>query len=80
MVMFEVFMEGYKVVSNEVFEIQNVVVELFRKCEVFQFEFRDQLIKVGEVKKRIDMIMGDDLGEEDDDFILINEFIRLCID
>ncbi|KAK0654349.1 hypothetical protein QBC41DRAFT_332182 [Cercophora samala] len=76
----EVFTEGHKVASNEVFEIQNAVAELFRKCEALQFELRDQLIKAGEVKKRIDTITGDDLGEDDDDPISINELTRSRID
>ncbi|KAK3332519.1 hypothetical protein B0T19DRAFT_105422 [Cercophora scortea] len=61
----EVFTEGHRLVSSEVFQINNAVAELFRKCEALQGELRDQINKVNEVKTRIDRITGDDSADDE---------------
>lgn len=62
----EVFSEGHRVVSADVFELNDAVAELFRKCEALQVELKDQIVKVNEVKKRIDTITGEDEAGDDE--------------
>ncbi|KAK4169510.1 hypothetical protein QBC43DRAFT_63555 [Cladorrhinum sp. PSN259] len=61
----EVFTEGHKVVSAQVFQLNFAVAELFRKCEALQDELKDQIVKAAEAKKRIDNITGEDSGDEE---------------
>ncbi|KAK3995953.1 hypothetical protein QBC44DRAFT_4374 [Cladorrhinum sp. PSN332] len=61
----EVFTEGHKVVSAQVFQLNHAVAELFRKCEALQDELKDQIVKAGEAKKRIDNITGEDSGDDE---------------
>lgn len=61
----EVFTEGHKVICPEVSELNSAVAELFRKCEALQVELREQIIKVDEVKKRIDTITGYDSADDE---------------
>lgn len=61
----EVFTEGHRLVSTEVFELNNAVAELFRKCEALQFELQEQIFKANEVKQRIDTISGNESGDDE---------------
>ncbi|KAJ4385029.1 Nucleoporin nup82 [Neurospora sp. IMI 360204] len=55
----EIFTEGHRLVSSEVFELNNAVAELFRKCEALTFELKEQINKVYEVNQRIETISGE---------------------
>ncbi|KAK4231565.1 hypothetical protein QBC38DRAFT_466073 [Podospora fimiseda] len=70
----EVFTEGHKVVSAQVFQLNHAVAELFRKCEALQDELKDQLVKASEAKKKIDKITGEDSG--DDEPVSVDMLIR----
>ncbi|KAK0622889.1 hypothetical protein B0T14DRAFT_427619 [Immersiella caudata] len=61
----EVFTEGHRLVSTEVFDLNNAVAELFRKCEALQSELQEQIIKANEVKQRIDTISGTESGDDE---------------
>jgi nucleoporin NUP82 len=61
----EVFTEGHRLVSAEVFELNNAVAELFRKCEALQLELQEQIVKANEVKQRIDTISGNESGDDE---------------
>jgi len=61
----EMFTEGHRIVSNEVFELNNAVAELFRKCEALRVELQDQITKANEVKQRIDTISGNESGDDE---------------
>ncbi|KAK3357725.1 hypothetical protein B0T25DRAFT_589934 [Lasiosphaeria hispida] len=62
----ELLTEGHRLVSTEVFDLNNAVAELFRKCEALQSELREQIIKANEVKQRVDMISGNDDSGDDE--------------
>lgn len=61
----EVLTEGHKVVASHVFDLNHAVAELFRRCEALQDELRDEIFKVGEAKKRIDNITGEDSADDE---------------
>jgi len=61
----EVFTEGHRLVSTEVFELNNAVAELFRKCEALQSELQEQIVKANEVKQRINTISGNESGDDE---------------
>lgn len=61
----EIFTEGHKLVSAEVFELNNAVAELFRKCEALQSELQQQISKANEVKQRIETISGNESGDDE---------------
>ncbi|KAK4459112.1 hypothetical protein QBC42DRAFT_208632 [Cladorrhinum samala] len=61
----EVLTEGHKVVASHVFELNHAVAELFRRCEALQDELKDEIVKVGEAKKRIDNITGEDSADDE---------------
>ncbi|KAK3322591.1 hypothetical protein B0H66DRAFT_210019 [Apodospora peruviana] len=61
----EVFDDGHRLVSNEVFDLNNVVAELFRKCEALHYELREQIKKTNEVRNRIEQITGEESGDDE---------------
>lgn len=61
----ELFTEGHQIVSGEVFELNNAVAELFRKCEALHSELREQIIRANEVKRIVDEITGEDEDEDE---------------
>jgi nucleoporin NUP82 len=48
-----------------VFELNNAVAELFRKCEALRSELQEQIAKANEVKQRIDTISGNESGDDE---------------
>ncbi|KAK4190134.1 hypothetical protein QBC35DRAFT_491463 [Podospora australis] len=74
----ELFTEGHKVISSEVFELNNAVAELFRKYEALADELREQLMKAHEVKRRMDTITGEDLDDEEP--VSVDEITRSRIE
>ncbi|KAK1756231.1 hypothetical protein QBC47DRAFT_460087 [Echria macrotheca] len=78
----EVFTEGHRVVSTEVFELNNAVAELFRKCEALHAELHSQIDKVNEVKQRIDTISGNESGDDEpvSEDMLIKDRLRIAKD
>jgi nucleoporin NUP82 len=60
----EVFTEAHKVISTEVENINNAVAELFRKCQMLQGELREQIAKANQNKRTIDVITGEESGDE----------------
>jgi len=61
----EVLTEAHRIVSTEVFDLNNAVAEVFRKCESLQLELQEQIAKVNEVKRRIDTISGYESGDDE---------------
>ncbi|KAK5663885.1 hypothetical protein OQA88_93 [Cercophora sp. LCS_1] len=74
----EIFTQGHKLVSAEVFELNNAVAELFRKCEALQSELMLQIGKANEVRKRIEVISGNESGDDEpvSDDMLVNNRIQ----
>ncbi|KAH6624244.1 hypothetical protein B0J18DRAFT_172299 [Chaetomium sp. MPI-SDFR-AT-0129] len=60
----EVFTEGHKVLASEVDNINSAVAQLFRRCQTLQEELRQQIEKANEGKKQVDVITGEDSGDE----------------
>lgn len=76
----EVFTDGHRLVSAEVFELNNAVAELFRKCEALRSELQDQITKANDVKGRIDTISGNDSGDDEpvSDDMLVTDRLRIA--
>ncbi|KAK1831716.1 hypothetical protein QBC39DRAFT_83891 [Podospora conica] len=76
----EVFTDGHRLVSAEVFELNNAVAELFRKCEALRSELQDQIAKANEVKGRIDTISGNESGDDEpvSDDMLVTDRLRMA--
>ncbi|KAK0718376.1 hypothetical protein B0T26DRAFT_741375 [Lasiosphaeria miniovina] len=72
----EVFTEGHRLVSSEVFELNKAVAELFRKCQALQFDLREQIGKANEVRQRIETIAGYD-SADDDELVSDNMLIKV---
>ncbi|KAK4212419.1 hypothetical protein QBC37DRAFT_473837 [Rhypophila decipiens] len=74
----ELFTEGHQIVSSEVFELNNAVAELFRKCEALHSELRLQVIKANTVKRMVDEVTGAD--EDEDDPISYDMMVKSRLD
>lgn len=61
----EVFSDGHRLVSSEIFHLNQAVAELFTKCESLETEMREQITKANEMMRRVESVTGDDgVGEE----------------
>ncbi|EAQ91421.1 hypothetical protein CHGG_03356 [Chaetomium globosum CBS 148.51] len=72
----EVLTEGHKVLCNEVDPINDAVAELFRKCQMLQHELRSQIVAANYVKKKVDMITGEDSADDDEPPISRDDIVQ----
>lgn len=61
----KIFSNVHQILSTETLQLNEAVAELFRRCDTFRSELKDQVEKANELKTRIDHITGAD--EEDGD-------------
>ncbi|KAI9799951.1 MAG: hypothetical protein M1825_004322 [Sarcosagium campestre] len=52
--------EAHKILSDYTHHLGIAASQLFRRCERLQEEFRDQIVRVGEVANRVDALTGRD--------------------
>lgn len=71
----EILTEGHRLVSSEVFELNNAVAELFRKCEALTYELKEQITKVYEVNQRIETISGEGESRSDKEVNISEEML-----
>lgn len=62
----KVFSSAHQILSLETGRLNEAVAELFRRCDAFRSELKDQVQKANELKSRIDQITGGD-GESESD-------------
>ncbi|KAH0559455.1 hypothetical protein GP486_004026 [Trichoglossum hirsutum] len=58
-----IMVRAHQILSNETQQLGLAAAELFRRCEILQSEFREQINCVREVADRIDTVTGED-GDE----------------
>lgn len=64
----KIFSNVHQILSTESLQLNEAVAELFRRCDSFRSELRDQVEKANELKTRIDHITGaDEEGGESDE-------------
>ncbi|CAN8096512.1 unnamed protein product [Discula destructiva] len=64
----KIFSSVHQTLSTETIQLNEAVAELFRKCDTFRAELKDQVEKAYELKIRIDHITGaDDKNGESDE-------------
>lgn len=64
----KIFSNAHQILSVETGRLNEAVAELFRRCDAFRVELKDQVEKANELKTRIDRITGND-GESESDEI-----------
>lgn len=62
----KVFSSAHQILSLETGRLNEAVAELFRRCDAFRSELKDQVQKANELRTRIDQITGGD-GESESD-------------
>lgn len=62
----KIFSNAHQILSVETGRLNEAVAELFRRCDAFRLELKDQVEKANELKTRIERITGDD-GESESD-------------
>jgi nucleoporin NUP82 len=73
-----VFTEVHKVLSDETSRLRDAAAEVFIRCQSLQGELREQILKAGEVQRRIDGMLGD--GEEESDRVQYDRRIEQARD
>ncbi len=76
----EVFTDGHRLVSAEVFELNNAVAELFRKCELLRSELQDQITKANDVRGGLTPSAGNESGDDEpvSDDMLVTDRLRMA--
>lgn len=62
----KIFSNAHQILSVETGRLNEAVAELFRRCDAFRLELRDQVEKANELKTRIERVTGGD-GESEAD-------------
>lgn len=62
----KIFSNVHQVLSLETGRLNEAVAELFRRCDAFRSELKDQVQKANELKTRIEQITGDEENESDE--------------
>lgn len=62
----KIFSNAHQILSVETGRLNEAVAELFRRCDAFRVELKDQVQKANELKTRIERITGED-GESESD-------------